>query len=250
VLCATGSHAGAELRATDASSSRGPRQAGSRDARGHRERQRRRAVSRPCRVAASSHAASSHATHYKPRRDVTPGPRHHAPGQRTASCREQRARRGREETTPARGQAGHAAPGAAASRPREQPRASRASRPRRGHDHALEARVGTRKIGGTRASRGPAPSRPRGAVVGGPRQQGAARRTGRGSTEPRWGWGTPRRNGEEGRGKGKGKAGDGDELTSANPEWPAGRQAHGGARRSARLWFCVGVRQEQASCTR
>jgi hypothetical protein len=53
------SHAGAELRATDAPSSRGPRRAGSRDARGHRERQRRRAASRPCRVTASSHAASS-----------------------------------------------------------------------------------------------------------------------------------------------------------------------------------------------
>jgi hypothetical protein len=54
---------GAELRATDASSSRGPRRAGSRDARGHREWQRRRATSRPCRV-----AASSRTTRCEPRR--------------------------------------------------------------------------------------------------------------------------------------------------------------------------------------
>jgi hypothetical protein len=45
-----------------------PRRAGSCGARGHRERQRRRAASRPCRVAASSHAASSRAAHCEPRR--------------------------------------------------------------------------------------------------------------------------------------------------------------------------------------
>jgi hypothetical protein len=33
---------------------------------------------------------------------------------------------------------------------------------------------------------------------------------------------------KKGGGKGEGKGEDGDELTSANPERPAGRRAHGG----------------------
>jgi hypothetical protein len=109
------------------------------------------------------------------------GPHRAASSERAAGAKKPRAL-GAEPGTPRRAlpRAGHVSSRGRATRAG---RAGRGYAPRRGR--APESRAGMRERGGTRASRGPAPSRPRGAAVGGPRQQGAARRTGRGSTEPR-----------------------------------------------------------------
>jgi hypothetical protein len=157
-----------------------PRQAGSRGARGHRERQRRRAASRPCRVAVSSHAASSRATHCEPRCALRA-----APGQRAGTPRH--ARGGAALRASQQGRAGgrgpcHAA-GARKLRTQAEPGTPKAGRTSSRGRAAEPTAPGSREWAApgvrTRAS---ASSRPRHAAnVKKMRTQGAVRRVGTGT---------------------------------------------------------------------